>query len=149
MPIGSGAPASVDRQQFHTLVSSASYRRCEALEPFLIDCIIEEWRPNKILEVSFQQMFCTKASDCLIVLHHTGNPQVLSNRRDFDCRNAGRNHVLRQLFPMADEGEDSVAPPSDRYCRIVDHVGDHVPIMFGSVAGGAPVKTMMGGGQCQ
>src|ERR1700730_7660270 len=94
-------------------------------------------------------MFRPKSADGLVILHHTGNSQVLSNRRNFDYRNAGRDFVLRQLFPMSDEREDSVASPSDWYCSIVDHVGHHVPIVLGSVASGASVETMMGGGQRQ
>src|ERR1700675_1087522 len=147
VPIEPGTPASVDRQQLHTVVSSGAYGSCKASEPFLIDCVIAERRPDKVLEVSFEQMFCSKLPDCLVVLHHTGNPKVLSNRRDFDCGNAGRNHIFCQLFPMSDEREDPVAFPSDRDGRVVDHVGNHVPVMFGSIAGGASIEAMMGGGQ--
>jgi hypothetical protein len=50
---------------------------------------------------------------------------------------------------MSYERQDPVAFPSDRYGGVVDHVGDDVPIMFGGVAGGASVETVMRGSQGQ
>src|SRR5271165_4195089 len=147
MAAETSAPASVDRQQSHAVDSGRSYRSCKAPEPFLIDRVIAERGPNKILEISFEQMFCTELSDRLVVLHHTGNSQVPSNRRDLYYGNASGNHVLCQFFPMSDEREDSVAPPSDRYRGVVDHVSDDVPIVFGGIAGRASVEPMMGGSQ--
>src|ERR1700736_578809 len=144
-----GAPASINWQQFHTIVSGRAYGRCKASEALLIHCVIAERRPDEVLEIPFEQMFCAKLPDRLVVLHDAWNPQVLSNRRDFDCRNPGSRHIFCQFFPVSDEREDSVASPSDWDCRVVDHVGDHVPIVFGGVAGGASVKTMMSGGQRQ
>jgi len=149
VPAEAGAPASVNRQQSHTVKPCGSYRGRETSEPFLVHCVIAEWGPDKILEVSLQKVFGAKASNRLVVLHHTGNSQVLSNRRDFDDGNTGGKHVFRQIFPMSNERQNPVTFPSDRDCGVINHIGNDMPIMFGGIAGRASIEPMMGGSQCQ
>src|SRR5580658_69353 len=114
--VHTSAPAGVDRQKSPTVEPDGPYRSRKAPKPFLIDCVVAKWRPDKIFEVSFQQMFGTKSPDRFVVLHHTGNSKIPSNRRDFNRWNAGGNHVLRQFFPMSDKRKYPVSSPSDRDC---------------------------------
>jgi len=73
-----------------------------------------------------------------------GISEILSYRRDLDDGNAGRDHELRQFFPMSDKGENPVAFPADRYRRIINQVSHNVPIVFRRVPGCAMIESVVG-----
>jgi hypothetical protein len=105
VPAQAGVPASVDRQQSHTVKPAGPYRSREAQN-----------------RSSF-----------------TASSQNGANR------NTDGKHVFRQIFPMSNERQNPVAFPSDWNRGVINHIGDNMPIVLGSIAGRASIEPMMSG----